>query len=394
MAATMDALTHTDDNCLTDFLVSEAAYFEWQVDRRLEVACDVVDGGYMSPKDPEVALLRKRVEALHDEFRAVSTSKPWYVRFYRSAINHKGTSIIVAAVLCIVTLYGENWIAHKDDRFNASVDGRINNVLQSPNGVLDRLNEVQKTTNQTNAALQTLQPFIHDVINHQFENVSKLSPQALGERLPAVKNLLAVAREQDVKVEPIITQNLSAKLLKINAGSNGYWPTAAEFLNYRSQTVNPNQRILSSNLPNCTRQNPEHSMILGSTDPHTLIIDPAAYTNCRVVLDSEEDERKINEIIEAQGFLAFYNCLVEYHGGAVQLASSWNPQGKSYTLVDRNGKVISDLHILKAEGPLLRFEDCLFSFSVHDTPPSNGQFLTRTLLAQDARASTYQPPKG
>lgn len=285
------------------------------------------------------------------------------------------------------------WLDHKDDSFNRTVDGRIESALKTKGGVLATLSDIDRKVDKANTTLDTLQPFIHDVINHQFESASRLSPQAFATHLPAIKNLLAAAREQNVKIEPAITKNLTERLLKADVRSTGYWAIAAEFINYRSQTLAPDTQILlQSNLPNCTDHDPAHNMVMGATTPKTLIVAPATYANCRLVLDSKGDADKVNAILQSQLVLRFNNCIIVYEGGKIELTTSWNSQEKTLILSDPSGK--RNAVRLKLEGPTLQFVNCLFLFSVHDTPPLTGQYLTRTLLAQESSSSIYQPPKG
>jgi hypothetical protein len=395
MIAALDVLIDTVDNCSSpEFLVPLGIDSQRKLDRTSAIIDVLPEGDDMPPKLDKIAEINKRIDELRDEVHAISKPEPRYVRLYRLVLNHKGTSIWLSIVLCCVGIYGKYWLDHRNDPFNSAVDGRIVLALKAPGGVMETLSEVQKTANETNITLKALQPFINDVINHQFENVSKLSSQAFGERLPAIKNLLTAASEQNVKIEPAITKNLTQKLLQVDVKSNGYWPTAAEFLKYRSQAVTPDlQSLLHSDLPNCTDHDPQHNMVVGATSPHTVQVLPAQYMNCKVVLDSQKDLDKINAILRSQLFLAFDDCVIVYRGGAVEIASSSNSPETTFVLIDPSGKK-TDAGPAKFEGPGLRFNNCLFLFSIHDTPPPTGQYLTRTLLAQDAALSIYQQPKG
>jgi hypothetical protein len=118
--------------------------------------------------------------------------------------------------------------------FNQKVDSRISGLLSAPGGVNEKLTKIDATANKIDASLETLKPFIQELINHQFENISKLPTQTLLQRLPAINNLVAVAQNQDVKITPKLVGETGARLV---AASDKYaiaWDTAVAFVNYRS----------------------------------------------------------------------------------------------------------------------------------------------------------------
>jgi hypothetical protein len=55
--------------------------------------------------------------------------------------------------------------------------------------VNETLKEVHDTTTRIQATLDTLQPFIRDVIHQEFDKTTKLSAQEMQERLPAINHL-------------------------------------------------------------------------------------------------------------------------------------------------------------------------------------------------------------
>jgi len=87
--------------------------------------------------------------ALGVKEESISTkAKPLWRKLYEQAINHKGTSLILAIILCCVGIYGKYWLDHKDDSFNAAVDGRIDKVLSAKGGVKDTLARLTKSIPQ------------------------------------------------------------------------------------------------------------------------------------------------------------------------------------------------------------------------------------------------------
>lgn len=180
----------------------------------------------------------KRIEDLEKKVHAISKQDWWPVRLYNLAVNHKGTSLILAIILCIAGIYGGGyfrwWLDHRKDASNKDVDDRIKLILNAPKGVSETLQGLQATTYETNTTLKTLQPFIQDVIAHQFENVSQLPTRTLLERLPAVNDLLATAKDQNVKVNSKVVTDTGARLVRSSTQNQAAWKTALSFVDYRS----------------------------------------------------------------------------------------------------------------------------------------------------------------
>ena len=119
--------------------------------------------------------------------------------------------------------------------------------------------------------------------------------------------------------------------------------------------------------------------------PHEAVTNPAVYQNCSFALDSESQTKTINEILNGTfPYLKFKNCLIEYHGGEIKLILAWDKMPFTITLAPPPGlsgqakTVHTDL-----SGPTLRFEDCIFNFSIQNVPPQRGQELSANLLAEN-----------
>jgi hypothetical protein len=143
--------------------------------------------------------------------------------------------------------------------------------------------------------------------------------------------------------------------------------------------------LASANLPNCTDSDPKPAVIAEVPNPHAFKFKGATYENCRVTLDSEKDDERINSFLNTRfPTINFKNCLIVYRGGKIDLILAWNEH--SFTLqVEGNPPMPSVF-----SGNTLAFEDCLFDFSVRGVPPPVGQAVTETLLAQNA--STLKLP--
>jgi hypothetical protein len=191
------------------------------------------------PSAPErFAAIDKRIDALRDEIHAITKPESWLVRAYRFAINHKAFSAVLAIILCLAGIFGGGyfrwWLDHRQDGFNSAVDGRIRAVLVEPGGVQPTLSDIEKKVDKANTTLDTLQPFIQDVIKHQFESVSKLSTQTLIERIPSVRTLLAAAKDEGVHIDPRIIADTGGKYVEASGRNHAAWGAALGFLNYKS----------------------------------------------------------------------------------------------------------------------------------------------------------------
>jgi len=149
-------------------------------------------------------------------------------------INHKGTSIVLSIVLCAVGLFGKYWLDHKNDRWNHDVDERVRSVLNEKDGVNETLHSVEQTVNRSDEKLQTLEPFIRDVVTHQFETAAKLPTGALIQRIPALKNLVAVARNQSVTLDPNIVAEAGTKLVDASRQKADVWSVVLQLIGYKS----------------------------------------------------------------------------------------------------------------------------------------------------------------
>jgi len=314
----------------------------------------------------------------------------------------------VITALCI--LVGGYWLNHHKEWWDADVDTRVQSVLEKSGGIKETLNQVRDTVNRTETELKTLEPFIRDIVQHQFDNVATLPSKTLGKRLPAVQHLVAVAKDRGIKGDAPTLDAIGRKLSAVDANVADFWPTAAQFISYRSQTLSSDfQSLISPDLPNCTDHDPtpmeiivneedekktkqndtlhlptEKSKPLGK-DTSRLV--SARYENCRFTLDSPEEAEQIPYVRNRRSFaLTFHHCQIIYRGTIRLLTSNPRPS----VLTSKGGKR-SDLYGFI--GQRIYFEDCLFLFVINSKPPDEGQRLTEQLLAQSGSRFTVTTSK-
>jgi hypothetical protein len=196
---------------------------------------------------------------------------------------------------------------------------------------------------------------------------------------------IAAARKQNLKVPPKIVDDLIRKMTSTDKNTPAFWPVAAELISYRSLTL---ATPFIAALPNCTDSLPTVSRIIEVPNPKTAKVGPGIYENCRITLDSEEENKRINSILSDRNpSLSFKHCLVIYRGGPVNLILSWNNRPVR-TIVEGKEPSIGTVSVPNT----LSFEECLFDFSFQGIPPPNGQQITETLLAQNGHTVTFPHP--
>jgi len=335
----------------------------------------------------------RRLKLVEDALRlrpAVEATKGFLARKWEWVINHKGTSVILGIVFCLASVfdgaYFKYYLDHKDEGFNTAVDKRIRLELEKPDGVLKTLQNIQQTVNRTDTKLNTLEPFIQDLIRHQFESASKLPTAELQKRLPAVQHLLAVAKDQHVKADSKVLDVFRHTLEATPPPTPGFWPATAEFISYRS--FNGASWFAPANIPICTDSPPSSATIKEVQDEKHMVLNPGVYENCRFDIDSPEQDQKLNSFLIgpiAALSVRFKRCLIVYHGGEINLILALHNFPISWKVTasppGEGTATISSDHTLE-------FEDCLFDFDLQGKPPEKGIWLTQYLLANTASKLT------
>jgi hypothetical protein len=259
-----------------------------------------------------------------------------------------------------------------------AVDRRIDAKLSETN---KKLGELDQKTTAIGATLNALQPFIEDLVKRQMDKAASLPQSRFNANLPALGNLISVARNQRIVTTPGIVNQVGEKLRGVTERGTDFWHLGGEFLSYRSfNTASDKARILpASALPKCTDSPPKPMKVLNVESPNQMTVSRGYYENCQVTLDSSEDDQRINSILkESTPLLTFRRCLILYRGGPVDLILTWEDHRGGLTL---GGKVRDT--IVSVSGNALEFEDCYFVFSIPGIPPPSGQQITETLIAQN-----------
>jgi hypothetical protein len=309
-----------------------------------------------------------RMKSVEDALKIRPTTLTLTERFRSWVKDNVGYSIIVV----ILAIYVPYYLIHKDQNFNDAVDTRVEGVLSRPDGVLKKLDDVEKSTTKIQSTLDVLTPYIQKLVMRDFDKNASLSKSELEQKLPLVKETIAVAQMQNIKISPNTIQELGTKLATMNSTAPDFWPTSLAFINFRSQVTEFNRGIVISteNMPNCRDTKP--------TKPTVLRINPAtnqvqianpAFSNCQITLDSPADAKLMNSLLtQVTARLSFNHCVVNYFGGPITVILEFHHDHRFVHTYD-GGKETESTETY-VDGPTLEFNDCLFNLNVGPAPPS------------------------
>jgi hypothetical protein len=295
---------------------------------------------------------------------------------------------VAAFALAIISYFTAPWIKwefdHRDDSRDKAIDGRITAALNVQGGIAATLAEVQKTTNDTNITLKTLQPFIQALVQREMIKNASLSQPDFGRNLPEIANDLAVARNQNAKTQPQVIDSLSKKMLQIQPSVAGYWPAVVQLVDYKYQSTKT-----TTTLPNCL---------------DTLI--PNSEIDRQYTSNGVKDYPNFSgpQMRNWMAHMYLGHCVLSLDDDGNFAAS---PVGKFFEQVKKVHPqanlfflVMNDAHITYSGGKLLPvseidFTNCTFEFKPPATLPNKvSQSMTTQLLAANGSHGTIQLPNG
>ena len=287
-------------------------------------------------------------------------------------------TLVVAILAIFVSPMFGWWLEHRND----STDNEIQKVLNVPGGVNSKLASIDKSAAQIDTRLQTLQPFIEDLVRRDMAAKAELPQAEFNRSFPVLSHILATAQTQEISVSPQVINQLASKMLRSDTRAAEYWPAAAKLITYRSEMF---AEFRSIDLPLCTDE-PLRSMITqmkkeGNTVTVTHM--PIVFSSCKMILDSPEASSMLSMGLVASD-VVFENCLIFYGGGAINLKP--NPPG-----------FVIDSHSIAVGFPKrflgkLLFKQCHFRFTLPGPPQPLGEKLSRELLASNSATLQVEVP--
>jgi polyhydroxyalkanoate synthesis regulator phasin len=272
--------------------------------------------------------------------------------------KYKRVLLSVGGLTLIATIFGiwyPGHAEHEKEDFNLRVDARMDTRLLD---LRKDLSDVKGNVTEMKATLDTLKPFIQDLVKSQMDKAAHLPASELQENLQDIRNVVEVARQQKVPVEKKTVQTIEEKLRRLPSRTEQFWQVSADLISYRSLVYGLDySSTWTAPIPKCSDFEPHPSTLAEAIGPgeQTVKVNPAYYENCRVQLDSAEENEKISGYAKKYVGLTFRHCLVVYRGGPVNLRLGLGA---------------------------LTFDNCLLDLKVSGTPPPSGQKVTELLLAK------------
>jgi hypothetical protein len=140
----------------------------------------------------------------------------WLTRWIR---EHRRTSMIafLALVVTVVTLLymvGQDVAHHISADFHDAIRNEIADQFKQHDTSKD-LQQLQNDVAEIKGKLSILAPFIQELTRKRLEETKKLSAETLKSRLPELKNLVSLAQQEQVKVNPAVMRDVSKELLAV-----------------------------------------------------------------------------------------------------------------------------------------------------------------------------------
>jgi polyhydroxyalkanoate synthesis regulator phasin len=278
----------------------------------------------------------------------------WIARYKVSSIM-LGVAI-VGLIIATLQLWYPAHSEHVNDDFKLRVDSRIDTRLID---LRKDLSDVKGGVTEMKATLDTLKPFIQDLVQSQMNKAAHMPASELQQNLSEIRNVVEVARRQKVPIEMKTVQTIEQKLRSLPSRTDQFWQVSADLISYRSLVYGLDySSTWTAPMPKCADIEPHPSTLGEAVGPgeQTVKVNPAYYENCRVQLDSAEENEKISSYAKRYVGLTFRHCLVIYRGGPVNIRLGLGA---------------------------LTFENCLLDLSIYRTPPVSGQKVTEFLLAKN-----------
>jgi len=123
---------------------------------------------------------------------------------------------------------------HNKEDFNITVDSKIDNKLDP---IHRDINSLDQKLTKVQATLDTLQPFVQELVRHRIDAASVLPQREFNQKLPSISNTVSAAIASKTVVDPAAIKEVNAKLsvtLDANNVVSTGWSTAAQLISYQS----------------------------------------------------------------------------------------------------------------------------------------------------------------
>jgi hypothetical protein len=289
---------------------------------------------------------------------AVEPLKPTGMRKVAKVLKEWGLlGILTAAVL---GLFAQSYSRlGKEQYFEGQTTATLNQVNENIGGLQKSYSALRDDVTALKIQIVTLQPAA------QFKaQLSQLRPA------------LVEATQQQSKIPPQIISDLQTKLQLVGTDAPSYWPVVAQFVTFRSIA---GSSWPLKNLPNCRDTKPSQANLPVSSASGQLNEKLKSYQDCRFTLDSSVDGGWINPLIVEGEVIFFTRCVVEYHGGPLEIRFDLAQN----RVVDsfKHGTHAMSMSVDRT----ITLTDCIFQLSVDQSPSEQAKQLTTFLLTQNTK---------
>jgi uncharacterized membrane protein len=316
---------------------------------------------------------RKRFEVIERRLSTLETAIPLisendkkskWRKLNSWVVKNPIAPFVIALLAVLVTVFAipasglfGHYLQSRDNADNQKIDSRIDSKLNPINA---QLTDIDGKITKLQATLNTLQPFIQDLVQKEMTTASAMSKPEFEAALPKIAHALTTARNQNLTVQTSAVNRVSERLLAIDPHTTpDFWPAAAALISYRDE------RPAHPTLPDCAKQTPGLTMStpLRAPFPHGKYGEGLEYKNCTIVLDDA------NEVVNS-------NLWIVEHRSMKQDPRS----NQQFTLT------LDNVHVIYRGGTIIPadiiiFNSCTFELNIQKIPPPRAQSLTHLLLA-------------
>jgi len=310
--------------------------------------------------------VRDQAEAASKAPLATSRQK-WYDR-------HAGLVVLLGSIAAVVGIGipVALWlIPHIENDMRNDLGADVDRKLKDKG-----LDHVSIDIAEVRTRLDEMEPLIRDLIRGRMNSDATLSRQDFSRKLPELRTTLKAAREGNMRSPAEILGNLQKRFMEADQEAPDFWPAVSEFIHYRS--LNSASWPSLTKLKRCT-DSPPIPTALSVRSPTQMDINPAVYENCEVILDSPEDDERLNKFIPTAFVIRFRNCLIVYNGGPINLMLTINLYNAPYEVPSAKPAAKGTVNVNVDH--TLEFQNCVFALKLNAAPPPLGKQLTRLLLA-------------
>lgn len=188
---------------------------------------------------------------------------------------------LVLAIIGIVVGVVSILVPHEAQHFDLTVDARIEAKL---NPIVGQLNAADQKLTKLQSTLDTLQPFIQELVKRRMDEAASLPQREFNKRLPSISNTVSAATSSQTILDTTSVQAVNRKLymaLQDEAPVNG-WDTAARLVTYRSKSASGFSQV---SLPNCFTTFDKYTPhpVLGASHFADML-----FGRCRLQIDDTE----------------------------------------------------------------------------------------------------------